>query len=367
MNNWGIEGLCNTFIRNFPALKNSSHIKSVPIHPGTKAGRILVIRLQATGDVVIMLPYIQNLRKQLPDDTIIDLLVREECKEIPEGLNLFDSVYVLGGGRNTKKQLLHFLLLLPKLLYQRYDVLLDLQNHRLSKVMRKLLGIKFYSVFDRTSNHYAGDRYKNTINAVGLPQVQFEMIQTIKPEDGIKVMNKFGLSKEHFYIVINPGGAFANRNWDLKNYVEFCKLWQQEQNSNVKFLLIGISKIREQARYLKSELGELIINLVDKTSQMEALTLLKMANLVVSEDSGLLHMSYIVGTPSVGILGSTRNDWTNPNLPHTLFFNSADLPCGDCMLEQCIHKEALCLIRVAPGDVVNSAINLLNLGVKTGF
>src|SRR6202007_216498 len=114
------------------------------------------IRLQATGDVTIMLPYIQSLRTQLPKETQIDLLVREECKGIPQHLNLVDNLHVLKGGRNTKLQLISFISMLPKLWLNKYDVLLDLQNHRLSGVMRKLLGIKIFSVFDRTSGNFAG-------------------------------------------------------------------------------------------------------------------------------------------------------------------------------------------------------------------
>ncbi|MDP2384982.1 MAG: glycosyltransferase family 9 protein [Bacteroidota bacterium] len=327
----------------------------------TKAVRkILIIRLQATGDVVIMLPYIQSLRSQLPSDVTIDLLVREECKEIPQQLSIFDRVYVLKGGRNTKLQLVHFLGLLPKLRLQGYDVLLDLQNHRLSKVMRKLLGIKTFSVFDRTSSNYAGDRYKNTINVVGLPPVSFQKLKSFKTGDEERLLKKFGLKKDASYVVINPGGAFKNRNWELKNYVEFCKLWLKEPDPQTKFLVLGISKIRKQTDYFKSELGESIIDLVGKTSQAEAILLLKQAKLVISEDSGLLHMSYVTGTPTIGLLGSTRNDWTNPNLPHTYFFNSSNLPCGNCMLETCIHNEILCMTSIKPKDVIDSAIKLLN-------
>lgn len=327
---------------------------------GSKATRVLIIRLQATGDVVIMLPYIQSLRSQLPSDFSIDLLVREECKDIPEQLNLFNKVHVLKGGRNTKLQLLHFLLMLPKLRLNGYEVLLDLQNHRLSKVMRKLLGIKVFSVFDRTSSNYAGDRYKNTINVIGLPQVAFQKLDCFKNNNVETLFKKFGLNKNTPYVVINPGGAFKNRNWELQNYVEFCKLWLKEVDPNTKFLVLGISKIREQTDYFKKELGEVLIDLVGKTTQIEAMLLLKQVKLVVSEDSGLMHMSYVVGKQTVGILGSTRNDWTNPNLPHTYFFNSSDLPCGNCMLERCIHTEILCMTRIMPRQVVDSAIKLLN-------
>jgi len=158
-------------------LENNNHIKFHSILNENTPKKILVIRLQATGDVVIMLPYIQSLRSQLPSNTQIDLLVRDECKNIPANLHLFDNVYVLQGKRNTKLQLLHFVFaLLPKLFFKKYDVLLDLQNHNLSRVMRFLLRFSSYTIFDRTSTNYAGDRYKNTINVLNLPKVKFEKL-----------------------------------------------------------------------------------------------------------------------------------------------------------------------------------------------
>lgn len=320
--------------------------------------RVLVIRLQATGDVIIMLPYIQSLRNQLPKETQIDLLVREECKNIPENLNLFNNVYVLQGARNTKLQLLHFVFALwPKLFFKRYDVLLDLQNHNLSRVMRFLLRFSSYTIFDRTSTNYAGDRYKNTINVLNLPQVKFEKLDCFKAYSKDELFKKFNLNPNQKYIVLNPAGAFENRNWKLENYVELAKLVLQEKD--YRFLILGIEKLKAAGQYFKVELGDNLIDIVGKTTQLEAMLLLKHIDLVISEDSGLFHMSYVVGTPTLGIFGATRNDWTNPSLPHTFCFNSSDLECGNCMLEKCRFQEIKCLERLKPNVVLEQAHKML--------
>lgn len=341
-------------------MKTNSYILSNPIEPGKKPGKILVIRLQATGDVVIMLPYIQSLRNTLPHETQIDLLVREECASIPSSISLFNKVYILRGGRNTKLQLLYFLLLFPKLFISGYAVLLDLQNHRLSKVMRLMLGIRYYSVFDRTSSLYAGARYKNTIEAAGFSGITFNKIIPAAEEKSKQVFQKFGLDWNKDYIVINPAGAFETRNWNAENYVAFCKLWSEKINTDTQFLAIGNNKIKDKALYFETALGKVFINLVNKTTQAEAMIILSKVKLVVSEDSGLLHMAYVCGTPCIGMLGATRNDWTNPNLPHTYFFHSSDLPCGNCMLEKCIHNEVICMTRITPDQVLMHGIALIN-------
>ena len=72
--------------------------------PWTKVSpprRILAIRLQAMGDVVITLPYLQGLRNALPTGVRLDFLTREETEDIPKNIDLFDRVFTIGGGRNA--------------------------------------------------------------------------------------------------------------------------------------------------------------------------------------------------------------------------------------------------------------------------
>ena len=91
---------------------------NIPPNHGMKRNlpkRILAIRLQAMGDLVITLPYLQALRNSLPSSVRLDLLTREEVDSIPRNIHLFDKVYSIGGGRNSKKILLHTMALLPRL------------------------------------------------------------------------------------------------------------------------------------------------------------------------------------------------------------------------------------------------------------
>src|SRR6266487_1363144 len=138
----------------------------------TRPKRILAIRLQAMGDLVITLPYLQSLRKTLPAATRLDLLTREEVESIPLNINLFDHVYSIGGGRNFKKQFALTWLMLPKILLKRYDVVLDLQNTLISKLVRKAVMPHAWSEFDKISPVPAGERTRLTIEAAGFASVQ---------------------------------------------------------------------------------------------------------------------------------------------------------------------------------------------------
>src|SRR5713226_8490294 len=130
-------------------------INAVPWRRARPPARVLVIRLQAFGDTVITLPYVQALQSLWPE-TEIDLLTRDEVAELPRNVALFHDVFAMGGGRSAKRQLIASLGLLPRLLARRYDVVLDLQRSRVSRFVRRLLRPSAWSEFDRFSPRLAG-------------------------------------------------------------------------------------------------------------------------------------------------------------------------------------------------------------------
>lgn len=335
---------------------------NIPCQPWTKTSlprRILAIRLQALGDVVITLPYLQCLRNSLPADTRLDLVTRKEVDDIPKNIDLFDHVYSIGGARDFKRQLLSTCLLLPQLSMQRYDVVIDLQNSGLSRLLRKSLRPAAWSAFDRFSPRSAGERNRLTIEAVGLGLNQMDIrLRPRPPLSSRAILSRKGLTDADRLVVLNPAGAFPTRNWETDKYVRFARLWLQRW-PDTKFLLLGTSFIAEKALFLQKELGDHVVNLVGQTRPSEVFSVLQRVALVLSEDSGLMHMAWVSGTPVVALFGSTRSDWARPLGPHSLVLDSSDLPCGHCMQESCQRGDVFCLSRRSPEEVFARAVSLL--------
>ena len=137
-----------------------------PTRPPGPPARILAVRLQAFGDTVLTLPYLQALRRMLPG-TSLDFLTRSEVAELPRELVLFDHVFEIRGGRDPRRQLVSALALVPRLWARRYDAVIDLQRNRVSRVVRRLLHPRSWSEFDRFSPMLAGERTRRTIEALG--------------------------------------------------------------------------------------------------------------------------------------------------------------------------------------------------------
>lgn len=320
--------------------------------------KILAVRLQALGDVVITLPYLQSLKERLPE-TRIDFLTREEVCDIPRSLALFGRVFAVAGGRNFKMQIFHALGLLPALWMQRYEAVIDLQRNPLSRGLRKALNPSCWSEFDRFSPLPAGERTRRTIEAAGLGQVGISPLKMKNESLGLDLLRAGGWKPGHRLIVLNPAGFFPSRNWPLDNYAEFARLWLNNGGENTQFLALGVESLAEKAHYLKQYLGDYLLNLVGETTPAEAFSILRRADLALTEDSGLMHMAWAAGVPTLALFGSSRSDWSAPRGEFSLCLNSADLPCGECMEAQCRFGDVRCLTRFTPAFVFEKARELL--------
>ena len=109
--------------------------------------KILVIRYQALGDTVVTLPYLLSVKRNYPEIEL-HFITRKEFCLVHQDINLFDRVITIGGSRDVKAQLTFTLLKIPFLWKQRYDVVIDLQNNKISNILRKLLKPKAWSEYD---------------------------------------------------------------------------------------------------------------------------------------------------------------------------------------------------------------------------
>jgi lipopolysaccharide heptosyltransferase II len=304
--------------------------------------RILAIRLQAMGDVTITLP------------------TRKECDDIPKNILLFNRVIAISGGRSFKKQLLHTFFLFPKFLLRRYDVVIDLQNNEISALVRKFIRPTAWSVFDRFSSRAAGERTRLTIEAVGLGKNAISSDFKFRGQtDSATMLKKNGWNGTSELVVLNPASVFITRSWPLENYAAFAELWRK-RFPNAQFLVIGTSLISPKADYLKMKMGEKIISIVNQTTASQAFAILQHANFVLSEDSGLMHMAWVSGIPTLALFGSTRSDWTRPLGGKSSFLDSSDLPCGNCMQEVCRYGDVHCLTRYTPQFVFEKALGIIS-------
>ena len=321
--------------------------------------KVLFIRMQALGDVTITLPYISGFHAAYPN-VEIHFLTRSEDAEIPAAFTMFARVFKIRGGRNKYRQFFNLILLLPTLIRQRYDIVYDLQNHKMSGILRRLPGVKAWAAFDKFSSFPAGDRTYHTIKSVGLSNFS-PAYETNKSTLKLgRQLLKDHPHAQHIFIV-NPAGFFESRNWPESYYHQWARLVLELYNGDVTFLFVGIERIKNKADSFERAFPGNTLNLVNKTTILEAFALVQNAHFMLTEDSGLMHMSWVSGIPTLALFGSSRSDWSRPLGDHSFILDSSDLECGNCLLEKCKFLDNRCLTRYDPEFVFNQSKKLLNL------
>jgi len=319
---------------------------------------VLAIRLQAHGDTVLTLPYLHALRRRLPGAEL-DFLTREEVSEIPRQVVLFDRVFAIGGGRDPWRQLVSALGLLPRLRRRHYEVVIDLQRNRISRLVRRAIRPAAWSEFDRYSPLLAGERTRLTIEAVGLGSLRVAPDLILREAGrGWRKLTAAGWDGTSELVVLNPAGAFAGRQWPLERYREFAEQWASRRGP-VRFLLLGRPRIAAKAQQLAAWLGSCAINLVAQDTPGEALAMLRHARLVLSEDSGLMHMSWVAGVPTVGLFGASRWVWARPHGNYSEAVVACRAADGVCMDGTCRAGGEPCLAALQAATVVDRGLALL--------
>ncbi len=329
---------------------------------GTEApSSILAIRLQAMGDTVLTLPYLRALRRAQPLGATLDFLTREEVADVPKCVTLFDEVFEIGGGRNTRLQFLSALMLLPKLRRQRYDVVLDLQRNRVSRLVRSVLRPVAWSEFDRFSPQLAGERTRKTIEAVGLgPLDVYPDLELADPDAGLAALRDVGWDGETDLVVLNPAGAFEDRGWPLDSCAEFANMWAARAQPDSQFVVLGLRSLAAKADTLKARLGDRLLHLVGKTTAAEAFAVVSRARLVLSEDSGLMHMAWVAGVPTLGLFGASRAVWASPHGNYSECIDVCQRSDGTCMDGSCRKGSPPCLKGLTAESVLERALPLVH-------
>ncbi len=171
------------------------------------------------------------------------------------------------------------------------------------------------------------------------PQLQVSNAQRAQ------VIAKFGLTLDKPVAVFCPGAEYGPaKRWPEHYYAELAQ-YLREQDYAV--WLIGSPKDKEVAEKIIALGNEPCRNLCGVTDLAEAIALLSCADLVVSNDSGLMHIAAALDRPMLAIFGSSSPEFTPPlsDKAHVL---KIDLPCSPCFKRECPLGHFNCMLKLSP-------------------
>ena len=162
----------------------------------------------------------------------------------------------------------------------------------------------------------------------------------VAPDETEGVKKKFGLNEMGKPIFgLNAGAEYGPaKRWPIEKFIAAAR--EIQQRTNCVWLLFGGKADALIANRIESETQNSkfkIQNLVGKTSLRELMALLKICRVLLTNDSGPMHMAAALGTPVIVPFGSTSPELTGPGLPgdtqHHLL--KSDAPCSPCFRRKC--------------------------------
>jgi len=161
----------------------------------------------------------------------------------------------------------------------------------------------------------------------------------VSPEEIEAAKKKFGLSEITQPVFgLNPGAEYGPaKRWPIERFIAAARRIQQQKDC--LWLMFGAKNDEFVARRIGIGLGGMptVLDLAGQTSLRELMALLKLCRVLLTNDSGPMHVAAALGTPVVVPFGSTSPELTGPGLPgdsrHRLL--KSDASCSPCFLREC--------------------------------
>ena len=240
-----------------------------------------------------------------------------------------------------------------------YKTLSDLDEFDLFFSFRGSLRAKLFKLFvsSKVKNQYSKDKYKrghqvekynNFINdSLGIDSKPGRLIVHSK---GQKKINKNRI------LGINPGAAFGNaKQWYPENFAKVAL----ELSTEFDIIILGGPQDYDIAQNIESYLIEMgvvnYLNLATKLSVNQLISQIENLDLLVTCDSGPMHLAAALNIPTVAIFGPTKVNETSQWMNEKSIVVKKNFECQPCMKKTCPLKHHNCMKLINESDVLDAA------------
>jgi lipopolysaccharide heptosyltransferase I len=316
----------------------------------------LIVRLGALGDIVHTVPAVAALRRAYPDARI-DWVVDARHAPFADLVQPVDRVI-----RLEKTTVNAWVDLVRRLRPYRYDVALDFQGLMKSAVLARASGAArvvgfsiwhlrekgarpFYSDVDsgEPAPHVIGKNL-SLLSTVGISSADIEFPLARTSSSALEAVRRDAAGAP--FALINPGAAWPNKRWPAARYGEVAA-FVREVRGLVPFVLWGPAE-ESLAREVVTASGS-SARVAPATTMADLLELSRGASLMVSGDTGPLHIAGAAGTPLVALFGPTDPDRNGPWSKDDVVVSRYGA-CGCHYQRQC-HQASWCLSDVTVAEV----------------
>ncbi len=336
----------------------------------TNPDRILILRLSSIGDIILSSFFVRLVAKAFPDSQI-DFVIKKDYGDLIRYNPNITRVYYVDPNKGYNQ----LSKLRKELVNNKYNLVFDLHNNlrtrfllsgvantniwRIKKDKIKRALLVWFKINKYKKIKPIPIRYLEVGDEAGIKDDQkgLELFWDKTIEENLN--KKISLSLNDQYIALAPGAGHYTKKWPIENFMELVEIMTKERNE--KIVIIGGPADSDDGNVL--ELNEKVINLTGKLSLLESAIVIKSAKVLISNDSGLMHMAAAVQTPVLAIFGSTVEElgFFPFRSKHCIIQNEGlkCRPCSHVGKEYCPKGHFRCMLEIKPELLYDELIQFI--------
>ena len=335
--------------------------------------KILILKPSSLGDVIQAIPVLRLLKRHLPESQIywwIESTLAPLLEGDPDlaGIIRFERRHWA-----RPQNLLEFWRIVRWMRAQAFDWVIDLQGLARSAAIGWLANGAMFIGLDtpregargfydirvprRTFLTHAVDWYLAVLPHLGVPdRGDFRWLPE-RPDVAAGVRRKWAVGDSP-WLVLQPGARWSNKRWPAEYYSALV-LQLVAARPELRFAILGAAEDRQFGQTIAAADPIRCLDLTGRTSLPEMVEWIRLGQLMVTNDTGPMHVAAAIGRPVVALFGPTEPRRTGPYgqgdrvLQHSL-------PCIPCMSSRCTYpKPVECLRAIPPERVLDAVLQLL--------
>jgi ADP-heptose:LPS heptosyltransferase len=333
------------------------------------------------GDVVLMTPALRALRRGLPEAELV-VALDEGFAPLLENHPDVDRVLTLGSGAGSK------IAFAARCRRMGFDGVLNFHGGPTSAWLTAASGASLRvgrdnyrfstlynlrvsspeTIFAEPEASHTVFRQASLVAALGFPVEDFSLHIPVAEEAPSRVVLQLAALEvpSSGYVVLQPTASFPSKQWPSERFLHVARELKHKARRDVVVILPGslldAGRKTKGTGFRPGELAELFHPEFPVLSGMpleDLVGLMASAGLYFGNDSGPMHLAAAVGTPVVGIFGSSNpRRWHPWGVAHRVLW--AGLDCSPCHGKSCVNPEQFaCLEKIEVQTALDAALELL--------
>ena len=344
--------------------------------------RILITRTDRIGDVLLSTPVFRALRDAYPESHIA-VLVRPYAKDIVEGNPYIDEV-IIYDKYGKHKTIIKSLVFTVGLARKKFDTAIILHPTTRMHIITMLAGIRTRIGYNRKCGFLLTKKIPHTkqfgrkheldynldvLRAIGIRPEQRLMYFPVRKASEEKIaalLKKEGVRDSDMLVAIHPAASCPSKRWAPQSFARVAD--ELVRKFGVKIVVVSGADARPFVKDMTSRMRNDVIDFSGKTKVGELGSLLKRASLLISNDSGPVHVAAALGVSVIAIFGRKDSGlsptrWKPLGKDDIIFHKNVG--CQICLAHNC-RNEFKCLKAVTVEEVLKASRKLLNFELNVG-